>query len=59
MWLILETLSDGAGGMTTRWSSYGSLFACLEAWRALLTDPPSALVEAQWFAEVYPSGRYP
>ena len=58
MWLILETLDDGAGAYN-RWTSFDSFLDCRDAWFALTENPPANLVSALWINEVYPSGRYP
>jgi hypothetical protein len=58
MWLILETLDDGAGAYN-RWTSFDSYTDCYRAWFALMESPPANLVAANWLSDVYPVGRYP
>lgn len=58
MWLILETLDDGAGAYN-RWTSFDNYFDCYLAWQALIEAPPANLVAANWYNEVFPTGRYP
>lgn len=58
MWLIIETRDDGAGAYKT-WTLYDTFFDGWTAWQALLAAPPSGLVDALFFGDVLPSGRYP
>lgn len=58
MFLIIETLDDGAGPYKV-WALYETFFDGWTAWQTLLAAPPANLVDALFFQDIYPAGRYP